>query len=567
MVHCNNRAADARLAAAAGAGMSDNPPMHSPTLGLAAPPRAAGPPLSIVAAYVACYVALDWVSYIQPVGAFPITPWNPPPGLSVAFLLRFGARQGPWLFVAATLAEVLVRGLARPGWMLLATAALPALAYSGAAAVLASRHAAGTHSPASPPPIETLASLRSMARFLVVVLVATGVVALSLVALYRTAGLLQGNLAEAVAQSWIGDFVGIAVTTPALLLIAQRPWPLAWRSVLAPLAAIGAAFWLVFGSGLANEARLFYVLFLPLVWIAVQHGLRAVALAIVAVQVALVAEMRSVPGALLDFQFLMLALCVTGLLLGAAVTERRTIEAALRDKQQALDRSLRMAAASELASALAHELQQPLTASRNYLRAAALIAEREGRNADEWQATVAKALGESERAVEVVRRLRDFFRGGMVQLEPVDARALVQPAVDAVRERAARAGVRLRVALPAESVPVSVDRLQIETVLANLLGNALDAVEPGGQDEREPREIVVEVEREAAGARISVIDNGPGVPVETAARLFEHFATSKPSGLGLGLAISRSIVEAHGGRIVHEALPGRTAFRFFLPRA
>jgi two-component system, LuxR family, sensor kinase FixL len=545
--------------------MSDNPPMHNPALGVAALPRAAGPPLAIVAAYLACYVALDWVSYIQPVGAFPITPWNPPPGLSVAFLLRYGPRQGPWLFVAATLAEVLVRGVARPGWTLLATAAIPAIAYSGAAAVIASR-AASTNGDARLA-AGTFASLRSMARFLVVLLVATGVVALSLVTLYRTAGLLQGNLAEAVAQSWIGDFVGIAVTTPALLLIAERAWRPAWRSLLGPLVAIAAAFWLVFGSGLADEARLFYVLFLPLVWIAVQHGLRAVALAIVAVQVALVAEMRSVPGALLDFQFLMLALCVTGLLLGAAVTERRTIEATLRDKQQALDRSLRMAAASELASALAHELQQPLTASRNYLRAAALIAEREGRNADEWQATVAKALGESERAVEVVRRLRDFFRGGMVQLEPVDARALVQPAVDAARERAARTGVRLRLALPAEPVPVSVDRLQIETVLANLLGNAMDALEPGDHDEREAREIVVEVEREAAGTRISVIDNGPGVPAETAARLFEHFATSKPSGLGLGLAISRSIVEAHGGRIVHEALPGRTAFRFFLPRA
>jgi signal transduction histidine kinase len=507
------------------------------------------------------------VSYIQPVGPFPLTPWNPPPGLSLAFLLRYGARQGPWLFVAAGLAEVLVRGLARPAWVLVATAAIPAVVYTVTALALGAGRCglpslAGAV-PNVPAPAAPLASLRAMARLLGVVLLATGVVAASLVALYDVAGLLHANLREAVAQSWIGVFVGIAVTTPALLLLHKPPPASAWRAALLPLAAIAVAFWIVFASGLAEEARLFYVLFLPLTWIAVQHGLPGVSVAIVAIQVGLVAAMRNDAGALLDFQFLMLALCVTGLLLGAAVSERRRIEADLRDKQQALDRSLRLAAASELASALAHELQQPLTALRNYLRAAVLIAERDGHADAQWHATVEKALAESERAGEVVRGLRDFFRSGMVRLEPVDARSLVRDAVDAARERAQRHDVRLRLALPPEPLPVAVDRMQIEAVLANLIGNAIDAL--GGREP--PREIDVEVARDDEGVRVSVLDNGPGIPLETAARLFEPFATSKPHGLGLGLPISRSIVAAHGGQIRHEALPGRTAFRFTLPRA
>ena len=513
--------------------------------------------LAPIAGFLAGYVLLDWVSYIQPLGTFAITPWNPPPGLALAFLLRYGWRNGPWLLVAALLADVIVRGVTAPAWVPLVSAAVPAIVYTAAAALLAR----------APSP---LGSVRGMALFLAAALAATLAAAVALVTVYRVAGLPMAAPAEAAAQSWIGDFVGVAVTTPALLLLAQRPWRpgqgrVGWRAVLTALAGIGAAFLIVFGSNLSEPSRLFYVLFLPLVWIAVRHGLPGVVGAIVVIQLSLVAVLVHVAGPLLDFQFLMLALSITGLLLGSAVSERRRIEVELREKQYALDRTLRLAAASELASALAHELQQPLTALANYLRAAVIQATPDAGAPPAWRITLDRAVAESERAAEVVRRLRDFFRGGMVTLESTEPAALVRAAAATAQERASRHAIDVEVRV-ANGVPrVRCDRIQVAAVLSNLVGNAFDAVKHVDR----PRRVRIEVDdaRDEAAVRFSVVDTGPGVPAETAHRLFEHFATSKPHGLGLGLAISRSIVEAHGGRIWHEPGAAGAVFRFTLPYA
>src|SRR5690348_14147989 len=118
--------------------------------------------VSIGAAYVALYVALDWISYIDPVAAFAITPWNPPPGLSIAFLLRRGIRQGPWLFVAALAAEFLVRGAPAPLPVLIAASLLLAVAYTGVSALLARALRVDPD----------LASLRDASMFVVTVAVA-----------------------------------------------------------------------------------------------------------------------------------------------------------------------------------------------------------------------------------------------------------------------------------------------------------------------------------------------------------------------------------------------------------
>jgi glucose-6-phosphate-specific signal transduction histidine kinase len=137
-----------------------------------------------------------------------------------------------------------------------------------------------------------------------------------------------------------------------------------------------AALWLVFASHLFDELKLFYVLFLPLMWIAMRHGIEGTAVATLVIQVGLIAAMwlgDYGAGTVLEFQFLLLAVCDYGLFLGLTVSERREIALQLRERQFELDRSLRLVGASELASALAHELNQPLSAISSYVRACQLM--------------------------------------------------------------------------------------------------------------------------------------------------------------------------------------------------
>src|SRR5690349_8003602 len=284
--------------------------------------------LAVGALYVAAYVALDWASFIDPIGAFAITPWNPPPGLSLAFLFRRGLRQAGWLFVAALAAEFLVRGAPAPLPVLVAASLVLAIGYTALAAFLT--RVLRVHA--------DLSSLREATVFLVAAALACGV---------------------------------IAVAFP----------------------------------------KLFYVLFLPVIWIAMRHGIEGAVFGTLAVQLGLIAAILVTgrpSGTVLEFQFLMLAIAATALLLGAAVSERRAIERQLRDKQSKLDRSLRLAAASELASALAHELNQPLSAITAYLRACQLMLAQPPDDPAELAQTMDKVIAEASRAGSVVRRLRDF---------------------------------------------------------------------------------------------------------------------------------------------------------------
>ena len=515
----------------------------------------------IVAGYVVAYLALDWVSYIHPLGPFAITPWNPPPGLSLALLLTQGLAFGPALFLAGFAAEVVVRGLPAGPLAAAASSAVIAIGYAAAAWVL--RHRARID--------PQLRSVRDVAWFVGATVAATLIVAVGYVAIYFAAGRIGTDaLARSAIQLWVGDALGILVTTPVLLAVLgpRRAVPALRRSWEAGAqgAAVIAALWVVFGIDPAHAERFFYVLFLPLIWIAMRHGIRGATRTLLAMQLGIVAAVQ-VQGlastTLLELQVFMVALAITGLFLGAVVTERRRAGEALEAREAELQRSLRLAAAAETASALAHELNQPLSAIATYVRACAILAERPEENRARLVETMGTVTTEVARAGDVVRRLREFFRSGSSRLEHVGVARLLAGAA----ERAAARLERHRIALTVECHPalagVLVDRLQIETVLHNLIANAVDAITAGDPAERAIR---LRAAPDARGAvRITVRDSGPGLPAGMPPDAFPPFATTKPHGMGLGLAISRSIVESHGGRLAADPVERGASFSFTLP--
>lgn len=515
------------------------------------------PRLAVMLAFIAAYIALDWVSLVDPYGPLAITPWNPSPGLALYLLLRHGTRMTPWLFVAAFGAEVLVRGAPGP-WLLLAVAS--ACLAGGYVAVAVVLRRIGFDS--------RFLSLRDAGLFVGTVVVGTLILGSLFVGIFVVAGLVPAAaFMPSVAQFWIGDVIGIVVATP-LLFALERPTLATGQGHrfegAAQIAAIALALYVVFGTSSGPQLTLFYLLFVPLVWIAVRRGVRGTMAAALLVQVALILSLQSDvkgTGQVLDFQFLMLALALTGLFLAVAVEERRGAEQRLRDQQRELDRALRDASASELASTLAHELNQPLSAVASYTRACQLLLER-GDPDGELPAAMERVVAEANRAGMVMRRLREFVRGGVLHREPLDVAPLLAATAEAVAARAARHRIDVAVRVPERLPAIDADRVQLEIVLHNLVTNALDALE-GTPGQRH-----VDLRAQDAGGglvRIEVVDNGPGVPADRAATLFEPLASGKVHGLGLGLAISRSIVEAHGGTLNLEPAAAGAAFSLTIP--
>jgi two-component system sensor kinase FixL len=243
------------------------------------------------------------------------------------------------------------------------------------------------------------------------------------------------------------------------------------------------------------------------------------------------------------------------------ISRRKEIERQLGEKQAELNRSSRLTAAGEMAAALAHELHQPLSAIRNYARAAQIIAPTAANND-----LMLKVEREAARAAEVVRRLRDFFRGGTSQLERIGVAQLIDGALEPLRDEAAHQHIVLDTRIAGGHTQLLVDRVQVETVVHSLVGNAMEAIAASNVENRHIR--VTAHDGHDGWVRCSVADTGPGISPAIADRLFEPFATTKPTGIGLGLAMSRSMIESHGGELwIERGAAGGTVFHFSLPLA
>jgi len=240
------------------------------------------------------------------------------------------------------------------------------------------------------------------------------------------------------------------------------------------------------------------------------------------------------------------------------LTEREESEARVQQLQAEVVHISRLSAMGEMASALAHELNQPLSAIANYLNGARRLLEREASGDPRAVEAVDKAAEQALRAGDIIRRLRDFLARGEGERSVESLAKLVHEACGLALVGAKEAGVDVRYQLDPHLDRVVVDRVQIQQVLVNLVRNALDAMQG-----EERRELVVSTKVDGDMAVVSVADTGAGLDEVAAARLFQPFVTTKAQGMGVGLSISRTIVEAHGGRIWTEPNSGGGAiFRF-----
>jgi signal transduction histidine kinase len=505
-------------------------------------------------AFVTLYFALDWLSTLQPIESVGFTPWNPPAGLSFAYLLWRGWRAAPSVAFAAALAELGLRGAGTTLAHALGASLWFAVSYAGLAAWIARRRPGGV----------SFDSVADASWFLGVISVGTGVVSLGVVASLELLGpAFAPSFVQQALQYWIGDAIGVAALTPALLLFPRvLPARAPRAETLLQAAALTGGLLVLFLWDADLAPRRFYALFLPLIWISVRRGVTGAAFALAAIQGGLVLglALTGVQGAtVLDVQLRMFVLALTGLLLGAAISQQKDTARKLRERQGALDSTLRLAAASETASALAHELNQPLSAITSYLGAAQLLLTQPARDDARLAGAIAGAAREATRAGEIVRRLREFFRSGAKNTERVGVEPLVLGALRAMQPSLESRSVELRIRCEAGVGHVLVDRVQLESVLHQLVGNAIEAMSEAGS-----KDPAIEVVATGANGvvRVEVRDSGPGIDPELGDAIFSPFKTTKPLGTGLGLSISRTIVENHGGTL--SVVPAASGAHFVL---
>ncbi len=243
------------------------------------------------------------------------------------------------------------------------------------------------------------------------------------------------------------------------------------------------------------------------------------------------------------------------------LTERQQTKMRLQELQDGLLHASRLRSMGQMAAALAHELNQPLTATTNYVRAALRLLDDPGVDLARVRQALNLAAEQTLRSGEIIRRLRAFVARGEVTRHPESVAKLIEEASALALVGAKQHGIKVLISSSPDLSTVMVDRVQVQQVLLNLIRNAVEAME-----DCEVRELSVTGAAEDGFVLVSVADTGSGIPPEIAARLFQPFVTTKEEGMGVGLSVCRTIVEAHGGRLWMEPGPaGGSIFRFTLP--
>lgn len=244
------------------------------------------------------------------------------------------------------------------------------------------------------------------------------------------------------------------------------------------------------------------------------------------------------------------------------LTEREESAAQLEAAQAELARLARLNELGEMASTLAHELNQPLSAIANYVQGCVrIVAQLEGEVADRLRFALSETAKQALRAGDIIRHLREFVTKGDTDKHPEDIKQLVEEAAALALVGSRERGIRTEFDYDPSPALVLVDKVQVQQVLTNLMRNAMEAMR-----DTPDKTLRLRTRVEGSELAVTVADTGTGIAPDIAARLFQPFVTSKASGMGIGLSISRRIIRAHGGDIAVTDTPGGGAtFTFTLP--
>ncbi|MCW5681273.1 MAG: MASE1 domain-containing protein [Xanthobacteraceae bacterium] len=524
---------------------------------------------ALVAGATAIYLALEWISYLHEYRGVPITAWNPGVGFLFGLIVAAGPRYAISLFAGVVIAEIFVLRTS-VGWPILL----------GIAAIYASVFAFAAHLMRTRLMIDTgLQRLRD-----VLLLLSSGfITTLAVVILVCGLLLLDSEISwrdipRAFVPFMVGDMIGIAVAAPLVLrLVTQRieiDSELFAEFALYTALSLGAL-WIVAENGFPGGLKYFYLLLIPVLTASIRHGLDGACAALAIAQVGLVAVSQYYGAddrSFTEMQLLMLALTTAGLIVGVTVSERENAlhdaeeaRRLLKEKQDEAAQAARFNLVSGMATVLAHEINQPMTATRALVRSAQELLRGQKTDIPRADANLANAIAQVDHASSIVKRMRDFLRRGSPRLSTLEPKEMLEDAIALARTAATTRGVGLRLG-DADNLPlVHGDRVQLQQVLLNLVQNAIDAV-ADAKPENGTITLSAYTFDDPSRVEFAIADNGPGIKTDILDRLFEPMVTSKREGLGLGLAICALIVEAHGGKIwVASREQGATEFRFSLP--
>jgi two-component system sensor kinase FixL len=520
-------------------------------------------------AFFLAYLALFRISYIFQISDLRSTPWNPEAGIAVVSGIVLGWSSLPVIFLASIASKLTNPSILTFGWEVVAGVA-NALVFAGSAAALRKFF----------PTLETTTT-GSIVLFIIYAAIVTLASAISRLVIAALAlNISPVYLINYATTLSVGNVVGVLTIVPLFFVASPVSGWLRyfagftlfhWISTLAILLTSV----IVFGLENTDKFKFFYLVFLPVLVFAIRDGLMGAAYSILLSDTAMIAILLwrvSEPSTATELQVLMISLSTTGLVLGATISERRRISleleeshARLRDSQAALLQASRLSLASEMAAALAHEINQPLSSIRSFIRAARRKLDKGRVKHAELKSDIDAAVKEVDVAAGLIRETRKFLERGDGTKEKLNLRQLLLTCSDLIGPELSASRIIWDLRLPEKLPPVTGNAMQIQQVVLNLVRNAKESILEGRGKARSIR-LDVSLDSRPGFVEIAVTDSGEGIRPEVKAMLFKPLKSSKDNGLGLGLSLSNTIVTAHGGSIWYdEAVSSGARFAFTLP--